>query len=101
MPDGPGLGIELDEDAVELYRCDPKPKPYPHPDLLIAIRWPSGGTSYYRHGKQYWEDWAAGRLPFFPRGVNLEHIPNDGSREWKELQEQAARGAVHTATPTF
>ena len=35
VPDGPGLGIELDEEAIELFGCEPKEKPYPHPDLVI------------------------------------------------------------------
>jgi L-alanine-DL-glutamate epimerase-like enolase superfamily enzyme len=101
VPEGPGLGIELDEEAIELFRCDPKPKPYPHPDLLIALRWPSGTTTYYAHCAQYWEDWHAGRLPFFPRGVNLEHIPNDGSQDWRELRARVLVGAVHSSEAPF
>ncbi|MBM83265.1 MAG: hypothetical protein CMJ78_22110 [Planctomycetaceae bacterium] len=101
IPEGPGLGIELDDEAIELYRCDPKPKPYPHPDLLVAIRWPSGSTTYYTHCQQYWEDWYLGRLPFFPRGVNLEHIPNDGSAEWADLRQRALQAAVHSSNPPF
>jgi len=101
VPDGPGLGIELDEEAIDRFRCEPKPKPYPHPDLLLAIRWPSGETSYYTHCKQYWEDWHRGRLPFFPRGVNLEPIPDDGSQEWRDLYERSRIEAVHTTQPPF
>ncbi|MBW3538904.1 MAG: hypothetical protein KY476_01410, partial [Planctomycetes bacterium] len=96
-PDAPGLGIELDDEALELFRCEPKPKPYPHPGLLIAIRWPSGTSTYYTHCKQFWDDWHAGRLPFFPRGVRLEHIPDDGTTGWSELHARASRGAVHTS----
>ena len=101
VPQEPGLGIELDEEAIELYRCDPKQKPYPHPDLLIALRWPSGTTTYYAHCKQYWEDWHTGRLPFFPRGVNLEHIPNDGTQNWADLRQRALQAAVHSDHPPF
>ncbi len=101
VPDGPGLGIELDDEAIERFRCDPKPKPYPHPDLLLAVRWPAGSTTYYTHCKQYWEDWHAGRHPFFPRGVNLEHIPNDGTAQWRDLSERALQGAVHSSQPPF
>jgi L-alanine-DL-glutamate epimerase-like enolase superfamily enzyme len=101
VPQGPGLGVELDEEAIAMFRCDPKPKPYPHPDLLLAIRWPSATTTYYAHCKQYWDDWQAGRLPFFPRGVNLEQISNDGSSEWQSLRERALVGAVHSDEPPF
>ena len=95
VPEGPGLGIELDPEAVEQFRCQPKPKPYPHPELLLAVRWPTGSTTYYTHGQQYWEDWQSGRLPFFPRGVNMERITDDGSPTWRDLRERASRGAVH------
>ena len=98
IPEAPGLGAELDEDAVERFRCEPKDKPYPHPDLLIALRWPSGTSTYYAHAQQYWDDFLKGRLPIFPRGVRLEHVENDGSKEWKELQQRAQKGAVHSAS---
>ncbi len=97
VPEAPGLGVELDEDAVARFRIEPlKQEPYPAPDLLIAIRWPSGATSYYAHARQYWDDFLGGRLPLFPKGVYLERIPDDGSREWKELQARAAQGGVHS-----
>jgi hypothetical protein len=96
VPQGPGLGIDLDEAAIETFRTAPKPKPFPYPELLLAIRWPSGATTYYNHAAQYWADWLGGRLPFFPRGVNLEHIPDNGSRDWRELFTRAQAGAVHT-----
>jgi galactonate dehydratase len=92
VPDAPGLGVELDEDAVERFRIKPVPKPYPAPGLLLAIRWPSGATGYYAHAEQYWEDVHNGRLPVFPRHVYLEQIPDDGSREWRELQARARQG---------
>lgn len=101
VPAGPGLGIELDQEAIDRFRTDPKPKPYPYPDLLIAIRWPTGTTTFYNHAAQYWADWLSGRLPFFPRGVYLEHVPNDGSVAWRELYERAQQGAVHSQEPPF
>jgi L-alanine-DL-glutamate epimerase-like enolase superfamily enzyme len=97
VPEAPGLGVELDEDAVERFRIEPlKAEPYPTPNLLLAIRWPSGATSYYAHARQYWDDFLAGRLPLFPKGVYLERIPDNGSREWRELQARAAKGGVHS-----
>jgi L-alanine-DL-glutamate epimerase-like enolase superfamily enzyme len=97
VPQTPGLGVELDEDAVERYKIEPKAKPYPTKGLLIAIRWPSGSTSYYAHALQYWDDFMAGRLPIFAPGVRLEQVPDDGSREWRELQQRVQEGGVHTS----
>ena len=36
-----------------------------------------------------------GRLPPFVRGIHVQEIPDDGSREWKDLQARAAKAAVH------
>lgn len=99
VPEAPGLGVELDEEAVARFRIEPLARqPYPTPNLLIAIRWPSGATSYYTHTQQYWDDFQNGRLPIFPRGVYLETVPDNGSREWKDLQARAQKGGVHSGS---
>ena len=92
VPDAPGLGVELDEESVERFRIKPISKPYPAPGLLLAIRWPTGDTGYYAHAEQYWDDVRNGRLPVYPRHVYLERIPDNGSKEWKELQARAQKG---------
>jgi len=98
VPDGPGLGVELDEDAVERFRLPQMPaKPYPHPDLLLAIRFGSGATSYYTHTMQFWPDFIEGRLPVFQPGTRLERIMDGGSPEWRELQQRAQQAPVHCA----
>lgn len=101
VPAGPGLGIELDEEAIARFSIQPKAKPFPYPELLLAIRWPSGATTYYNHAAQYWADWLGGKLPFFPKGVNLEHIPNDGSKDWADVFARAQLGAVQSAQGPF
>ncbi len=83
VPETPGLGIEIDWDAVERFRIEPISKPYPHPDLLMRLRWPSGEEDYYTHGLQYWDDFMNGRRPVFSPGVRLDIVPNNGSKEWK------------------
>ncbi len=98
VPNQPGLGLELDEEAIARFRLPEMPaKPYPHPGLLIAIRFGSGAVSYYTHCQQYWKDFQEGHLPVFMPGTRLEVVPDDGSREWKELQARAQHGGVHSA----
>ena len=98
VPDAPGIGVQLDEEALMRYRTDPVlQEPYPVPGQLIAIRWPSGKSSYYAHTLQYWDDFMQGRLPAFADGVCLESIPDDGSRDWRDLQSTAALGGVHSS----
>lgn len=102
VPNAPGLGVDLDEEAVEQYRLPEMPaKTYPHPNLLIAIRFGSGAVSYYAHSQQYWDDFSLGRLPVFQSGTRQELVPDDGSREWRELQERAQKGGVHCGAGTL
>jgi len=96
VPETPGHGFELDEDAVERLRT-PRitANPYPPPDLLHAIRWPSGATSYYAVAQTFYKDFEGGKLPVFQPGITMETIPDDGSREWRELQARAHTTGVH------
>jgi L-alanine-DL-glutamate epimerase-like enolase superfamily enzyme len=97
-PDAPGLGVELDEAAVERFRLPEMPaKTYPAANLLIAIRFGSGATSYYTHTMQFWDDFGAARLPNFQAGTRLELVPDDGTREWNDLQARAQQAGVHCA----
>ena len=96
IPEAPGLGVNLDEDAVERHRIEPLTKRRePRTDILLAIRFPSGATSYYVGARQYRADFLAGKLPVFAAGVYMEQIPNNGSREWKDLNARAQEGGVH------
>ncbi len=95
-PSGPGLGVDLDEDLVEACRLPEMPaKPFPHPGLLIAIRFGSGAVSYYAHTMQFWDDFLSGRLPVFQAETHTTIIPDDGSTGWRELQARAQLGGVH------
>jgi len=95
IPDSPGLGVEIDQDAAERYRIE-KPAPRSAEGHLLALRWPSGATSYYATEEGYKSEFMSGRLPPFVKGINVEEIADDGSREWKDLQARAAKAAVHT-----
>jgi L-alanine-DL-glutamate epimerase-like enolase superfamily enzyme len=96
VPEAPGLGVELDEDAVERYRIEPlKEEPGPPKDMLYAIRFPSGATSYYTDGRKYRRDFEAGLLPVFLRGIHMEPIKDNGSREWREIHAKAQHAGVH------
>ena len=91
IPQGPGLGVELDWDAVEQFRIEPIAKPYPYPNLLIRISWPVGEADYYAHGLQYWDDFMNGRRPVFAPGVKMEVLPDDGSDQWKQRYAEALK----------
>lgn len=99
IPEGPGMGVDLDEDAVERYRIEPLKQPrQPPTDILLAIRFPTGATVYYVSARRYRADFLAGKLPVFAKGVYMEQVDNNGSAEWKDLNARALRdGSVHSA----
>lgn len=97
VPQTPGLGVELDEAAVERYRVDEGYVP-PMPRELHRVIWPSGATVTYPNGKRgiqglhvrgVWDDFEQGNQPLFHHDVRLEILPDDGSREWAELARRA------------
>ena len=96
IPDTPGLGYDLDEDALEKYRIDRFPG-RPRPNKLYAIRWPSGATSYYRNADEFRAEFLAGKLPVFARGVYMEEVVDNGSGDWKQMHAKAQSGGVHVA----
>ena len=119
-PEGPGLGVEVDEEALERYRMEP-PYEIPHPRHLLTVRWPGGRAVHYasmsaavsggarkaafshlqhaqwhyqRQGMQCWEDFLAGNHPVQERGARLEIWDDDGSTEWADLHARALLGPV-------
>ena len=99
VPTGPGLGVEIDWDAVERFRIQPIAKPYPHKNLLMRLSWPSGAEDYYAHGLQYWDDFMNRRKPVFSPGVRLEVIPDDNSPHWRKLYEAAIQKPAWVMRP--
>lgn len=83
IPTAPGLGVEFDWDAIERFRIEPIAKPYPYPNLLMQLTWPSGERDDYAHGLQYWHEFIEGLRPVFSPNVKLEIVPDDGSASWK------------------
>jgi L-alanine-DL-glutamate epimerase-like enolase superfamily enzyme len=94
VPDAPGLGVEIDEQALARYRMAP-PHEHPAPRLLMSVVWPGGRVMHYaRMRPQCWDDFWAGNQPAQERGVTMEVHPDDGSAEWADLFERAQRGPV-------
>ena len=94
VPEGPGLGIEVDEQALERYRMDP-PYEHPLPRLLLSVVWEGGRVMHYANMRpQCWADFLAGNQPAQERGVTMEVHPDDGSPGWAELYARAQRAPV-------
>lgn len=99
IPETPGLGFEIDWDAVERFRIEPIAKPYPYPNLLIQVVWPTGEIDDYAHGLQYWDEFITGRRPVTTPGVRMEVVPDDGSAEWRQRYTAALRKPAWVMRP--
>ena len=91
VPDGPGLGVEVDWDAVEGFRVDGD---YSKPSIreIHTIHWPDGRQTHYPGGG-YRDEFLGAKLPGFLPGVWLERRLDDDSdefgREYGELFPEA------------
>ncbi len=96
IPTTPGLGFELDRDAVEKHRVA-KPSSRPEPERLIEVSWLDGRQLYLGSpGRVNFVLNAGndGTIPYFERGVNTRLVPDDGSSSWRELYDQAKQQPV-------
>ncbi len=89
VPEEPGLGVELDEDAVARYR-DTEPMQWPRHVSVVEL--PSGVRHYYRSLQQAEDLMKQGVDESFAPGVRLREWEDDSSeafeRVWTRLQQQ-------------
>jgi L-alanine-DL-glutamate epimerase-like enolase superfamily enzyme len=98
VPEGPGLGVEVDEDALERYWVQPDFQ-YEVPQEVYCISWPDGSSVYYADAVAYRRDFLAGLLPIALRGVEHTALKDDGSQEFAELREQALANPIWSTHP--
>ena len=101
VPEGPGLGVEVDEEAVERYRvpqeklaaCGPG-QMYDPPEarLINTVIYPDGTCIHMgRMGTTYF---TGGQAPVYAQGVRLETRVDDGSQEWANLYQRVRQAPV-------
>lgn len=91
VPDRPGIGYEVDRDAIARLQV-PKPPARPEPERLIETTWPDGRRMYTANdGTVNFMLTAAqkGRYPYFVDGAETRLVPDDGSTRWRELYTKA------------
>ena len=91
VPEGHGLGVTLDEKAVDRYRVDGKAD---RPRQIFRIRWPEeygdqATSTYagYEHDLQRGFD--LGNDPRFVRGSQMEIESDDGTKEFAAAFSEA------------
>ncbi len=96
VPDSPGLGVEVDEKALEKYRVDEnEPTPttlYKARRRILRISWPAGGKLRrvweFTNEPAYQTTFYRGGIPGFERGVNLEVIEDDRSAAFRKAHQK-------------
>ncbi len=104
VPNGTGLGVEVNEEAVEQFRVpDQELHPfldrgelYDHaePRHLNSVVYPDGSCVHMAFTRQGYGYFGDGHGPAQVEGARLEITPDDGSKEWAELFEQAQERPV-------
>lgn len=94
VPEGPGLGIEIDEPALDRYRMEP-PFELVRPKFVLSVIWQTGRVVHYAGMKQCWDDCLAGNQPVQDRGVTMEVHNADEADEWANLYTRAEVGPIH------
>ena len=102
VPTDPGLGYEVDMDAVERFRCE-KPEEQPNPPRLIEANWPEGPTIYFAENETNFMITYAREegMPYFAAGAHTWLVPDHGSDRWEELHEGAREEPVVHDEPVF
>ncbi len=98
VPDGPGIGYEIDRDAVARLTVT-RPPSRPKPERLVETTWADGRVMYTASGDRvnFLLDAAnRGLFPYFAKGADSRLIPDDGTDRWRKLYEAsvAADGPV-------
>ena len=97
VPEGPGLGVEVDEEALERYRVADDFE-YEPPKEIYRISWPDGSCVSYADAVAYRRDFLAGLLPISLHGVEHTVLVDDGSLEFAQLRKQALARPVWTTS---
>ncbi|MBM4436555.1 MAG: enolase [Actinobacteria bacterium] len=102
VPEAPGLGIEVDADALaRLRRTDVSPKELPR--IIHTVRWADGRTAQYmERGKAsvgYERDFLDGNQPLFEPGVSFTSHEDDGSAAFDRLYTEVQRARCLVTNP--
>lgn len=91
-PDAPGLGIEIDETALERYRIEQADLTVPR--HLVKFSRACGVQVYFadttHNTSPFWAFFAKNNQPVFEWGNQTEYLPDDGTPEFDEIHRKAS-----------
>ena len=96
VPDGPGLGVEVDQRAIAKYTVDeaePTPRQrYRRQNRILRVVWPGVGKNQrvreFTSEPIYQQVFNTGSLPGFSPGVTLEVIEDDRSAAFEKRHQK-------------
>jgi L-alanine-DL-glutamate epimerase-like enolase superfamily enzyme len=95
VPDRPGLGYDIDADALARFRVD-FPKSRPEPDRLLEVSWPTGRKMFIANdgGVNFILRLGMnGTIPYFLPGARTRLVPDDATAVWRQRYEKARKQA--------
>ncbi|HLJ57057.1 MAG TPA: mandelate racemase/muconate lactonizing enzyme family protein [Chthonomonadaceae bacterium] len=93
VPEGSGLGVTIDEEALTRLRMEP-PFELPRPKFLLTVTWRGNRRVTYAGMRQCWDDCWRGNQPVQEPGVRMAARLDDGTNEWADLWARAEQGPV-------
>jgi L-alanine-DL-glutamate epimerase-like enolase superfamily enzyme len=94
VPDGPGLGIEVDDNALDRLRMKP-PYKLQLPRRIYTFNVGDGRSKKYATVAQLWADTQIqGNMPHQHRGSSMEILDDDGSKSFDSLFAQASKHPI-------
>ncbi|MEO6809692.1 MAG: mandelate racemase/muconate lactonizing enzyme family protein, partial [Isosphaeraceae bacterium] len=96
VPERPGLGFQIDEDALRRFRVE-RIKDRPEPERLIEVSWPDGRRMYIANDDEVnfmLRPGIAGKIPYYKAGAMTRLVPNDDGDRWRSLYDQARNRPV-------
>jgi len=94
VPEAPGLGIEIDEDAIEKYRVEKAD--HSTTRRLIKVTRAGNINIYFANSAQKWTFFQGGNHPVDEWGSSTELIDDNGSADFAELHARASVSPVLT-----
>ena len=92
VPEAAGLGVEVDEAALDKYSV--KRAEHSLPKRLIKVCRPSGVNVYFTRPAQNWEFTWSGNQPVDEWRSRTEYLDDDGSPEFTSLHAEASNAPV-------
>ena len=95
VPEAPGLGIDVDEEALRQYGVERAE--HALPKRMIKVCRPSGVNVYFATPAQNWDFTWSGNQPVDEWRSRTEYLDDDGSAEFAALYEKATVAPVQVS----